>query len=366
MQPPLSLFNELAEWKSFSPGLSRVKRVLRKMGTPYFAFPHMVVGGTNGKGTVSTTVARAISGRVGLLLSPHVQDIRERITINGEWVCDDKWQHAHARITERVPGVDLSYFEWLLVLAVQIFYDEDVDYAVFEIGLGGRLDSVNTLNPDICVITNVSLDHMELLGDNQTAIALEKIEIARPNKVMVLPNDVYAIPQVQQRLQEIGCRTVVFEGVEGFHGNLAVVEKVFEELGLKGPVELAQLVCRKENLEGQIFLDGAHNEAAWHDLVAWIRRQVSGKLPVLCSLSIGRDPQQFMQILDPVAELFHVWQAGYEKELPIADWPDSVSPINEKDLKRLLKGPLLVSGSLYLAGLFKEWYAANKGQNRPV
>ncbi len=251
-------------------------------------------------------------------------------------------------------------------MAVQIFCDEKVDYAVFEIGLGGRLDAVNTLDPDVCVLTNVSLDHLEILGATRTAIALEKIEIARPGKPMVLPDDVYQIPEVQQRLKEIGCRAVIFESVMGFEGNAAVVQKVLAEMGVSEAVELAGLAGRREIFDGCIFLDGAHNEAAWLDLVTWIGSQIDGKIPVLCSLSRGRDPELFMRILEPIAEVFHVWQAGYEKELPFSDWPAHVNQVQEKDLKNLVKAPLLVSGSLYLIGQFKTWYKANNTTNRPT
>ncbi|CAM2067213.1 hypothetical protein SCOR_17680 [Sulfidibacter corallicola] len=355
-KPPLAIFERSREWASFRPTLNRVRAVLDALDEPHRKYPHILVGGTNGKGTTATNLAFNLPGRVGLFQSPHLVDIRERITIGGAWVSDTLWRRAEERVLEVVPDPELSYFEWLLVLAVEIFRMERVDWAVFEIGLGGRWDAANALDPCLSVITNVGLDHVAILGDTREAIASEKIEIARPDRPLVLPESVYRLDGVAQRLDEIGCVPRVLTGVNGYLGYRRLVDVSLDCLSItKSSQEWMSLPGRREVLvlEDKVYLDGAHNVDGWSSVLNWMRELGVGKIPILCNLSLGKNPREFMDIFDAIADSYHLWPIGFEKELPSQNWPEHVSRVDVAGVRGLLRRPVLVTGSLYLVGAFK-------------
>ena len=361
-QDPLPFFGSLGEWRSFEPGLDRVNKLLEKLGHPQTNYPHLVVGGTNGKGSVCAQLATMLPGKTGLFLSPHLLDIRERITLNGAWASDEKWHQAYDAVRRVEPNPQLSYFEWLLVVAVLIFEMEKVDFGVFEVGLGGRLDAVNSLNPLLSAITSVSLDHQQILGSSIESISLEKIEIARSNKAFVLPRSIFEIKSVARRLDEIGSRNILFDGSRGLFSNEIITSKILRELGVSwNPGLKTRLPGRQEfsDTKAGLFLDGAHNPSAWLETVNWIQENHQGKINILCSLSRGREPKQFLETMKPISQNIYLWPTQHEKELPHHQWPHGVTSIKPSELGRLLKNPLLVCGSLYLIGSVKRYLLIN-------
>jgi dihydrofolate synthase / folylpolyglutamate synthase len=163
-------------------GLDRMQRIMAAVGSPHRAYPSLVVGGTNGKGSVATVWARVLEAagfRVGLYTSPHLVDFAERIAIDGEpapaFLLDEVAAELRSPIVKRQP----SFFEATTALALTTFARADVDVAVLEVGLGGRLDAVNVVDPILTAVTNVGLEHQELLGPDHAAIAREKAGIFR-------------------------------------------------------------------------------------------------------------------------------------------------------------------------------------------
>ena len=155
-----------------------------------YHYPHILIGGTNGKGHVSALIANAayLSGyRTGLFTSPHLVDFCERIRVDGlilpkDLVASCGWQVLREFGGDADPeftGTTLTYFECCLVMALRLFKQENVNFGVFEVGLGGRLDATNALNPAISVITSIGLDHQNYLGDTPEQIAHEKAGIMR-------------------------------------------------------------------------------------------------------------------------------------------------------------------------------------------
>ncbi len=151
-------------------------------GAPHQSYLCVHVGGTNGKGSVSHTLAsilQAAGYKVGLCTSPHLIDFRERIRINGEKISEQyvvDYVESHREFFEEI---EPSFFEMFVALAFSYFADQGVDIAVIEVGLGGRLDSTNIIQPILSVVTNVSLDHTDLLGNTVEAIAREKAGIVK-------------------------------------------------------------------------------------------------------------------------------------------------------------------------------------------
>ena len=361
MKSPVPILDTLNEWQTFSPGLERVTTVLHALGDPHLSYHHILVGGTNGKGTVSYNLSLKLPGKRGLFLSPHLHDVRERITIAGRWIPDEVWCEAYCLILERAPNPKLSYFEWLLILAVVMFSMEEVDGAVFEIGLGGRWDAANALDPALSVLTNVSLDHMELLGDSIEKIALEKIEIARKGKPFFFPETLNDLASVRRRLTQIGCEPVPVAVGSGFSGNAVLVNAVLEYLGVTGCEALSLLPGRREVLREDpwLLLDGAHNQAGWSELADWLNALVGERINMLVGLSGKRAPSVLIDCLSPVAQTLFVWHFDTEKMIDADAWPTHIPVAAEKDFAALLREPLLVCGSLYMVGKFRSWLQEN-------
>lgn len=174
---------------AFKKDLSNIHALSAYLGNPEAKFKSIHIAGTNGKGSVShmlSSVFQEAGYKTGLYTSPHLKDFRERIRINGEMISEDSvitFIDAHKAFFEQH---HLSFFEMTVGLAFQYFSQEKVDIAVIETGLGGRLDSTNIIIPEVSVITNIGLDHVELLGDTLEKIAAEKAGIIKPNVPVVI------------------------------------------------------------------------------------------------------------------------------------------------------------------------------------
>jgi len=170
-------------------GLEGTLALLEALDHPERRFRAVHVAGTNGKGSVCALVERVLRAagvRTGLFTSPHLVDFRERIRVNGRWA-DETWlEHSLDAIAALPAGRDRTFFEVATALGFGWFAHERVEWAVVEVGLGGRLDTTNVLAPDVTVITSIGLDHTEILGDTLAAIAGEKAGILKPGVPAVL------------------------------------------------------------------------------------------------------------------------------------------------------------------------------------
>lgn len=171
--------------------LDRMVRCVEALGRPDRAFRTIHVTGTKGKGSVSRILAAllgATGARVGLYTSPHVEHLRERVSVDGMPVSERTFVAAFNELQPHLEGTgkELTYFELLTAAAFCAFRTEQVDWAVIEVGIGGRLDATNVILPEVCVITTVDYDHMDLLGDTLEQIAFEKAGIVKPNVPVVV------------------------------------------------------------------------------------------------------------------------------------------------------------------------------------
>ncbi|MDD4921656.1 MAG: bifunctional folylpolyglutamate synthase/dihydrofolate synthase [Bacteroidales bacterium] len=175
---------------AYKPGLHNIQRLDDWYHHPHGKYACIHVGGTNGKGSVSHLTASILqeSGyKVGLYTSPHLKDFRERIRVNGKPVPEERVTNfVQDYITNYSKEIEPSFFELTTELAFTWFAEEGIDIAVIEVGLGGRLDSTNIIRPDATVITNISFDHMALLGDTLEKIAYEKAGIIKKNVPVVI------------------------------------------------------------------------------------------------------------------------------------------------------------------------------------
>jgi len=195
---------------AYKDNLDNTIRLDEMFGYPHHHFKTIHVAGTNGKGSVSHILASVLHEagyKTGLYTSPHLKDFRERIRVNGEMISED----AVVRFTEQflaengIAKLEPSFFELTMSMAFDYFRASEVDVAVIEVGLGGRLDSTNVITPEVSVITNISFDHQALLGNTLAKIAAEKAGIIKKNVPVVIgessPETSFVFQQTAEKVQ---------------------------------------------------------------------------------------------------------------------------------------------------------------------
>ena len=198
MYNKLPMYQNIGD-SAYKKDLSNIILICEHLNNPQNNFKSIHIGGTNGKGSCShmlSSILQEANYKVGLYTSPHLVDFRERIKINGDMISKDsvlKFMHENFDFFE---SNNLSFFEMTVGLAFDYFSKNKVDIAIIEVGMGGRLDSTNIINPILSIITNISLDHTRFLGSNISDIAKEKAGIIKENTPVV-------IGQTQQEISPI-------------------------------------------------------------------------------------------------------------------------------------------------------------------
>ncbi len=221
---------ERADRSAGAPGADAIKRVdleperdlCARLGHPERAFRAVHVAGTKGKGTVSHLIARGLAAaglRAGLYASPHVERVSERVQVGGAELGDDDLARHLARALDAredalragSAGRDATWFDVFTAGAFAAFAAERVAWAVVEVGLGGRLDSTNVVDGEVCVVTNIDLEHTAILGSTRAAIAAEKAGILKPGCTAVTgvaPDDAEVAPVLARRAAQVGAELV--------------------------------------------------------------------------------------------------------------------------------------------------------------
>ncbi len=336
---------------AYKPGLDTAHRLDDAFGNPHRAFKSVHVAGTNGKGSVSHTVAAVLQAqgfKVGLYTSPHLADFRERIRVNGEKVSEEFVVEFVHRYQEMDLGLSPSFFELTTILAFNYFKKQGVDYAVIEVGLGGRLDTTNIIHPELCVITNISLDHTALLGHTEAEIAREKAGIIKSGVPVVIGKAQKEVREVfAQKAAEVGApivfaqdtpyeyqadeESVCFLDFHGFkpvhyrlsgefqveNGNTVLHAlpflRVSDEAILTGMSQVTELThimgrwMKLREANPEVVCDTGHNPGAWHYLGARLekisRRQ---RLFMVIGFANDKDIERIMEYLPREAEYFFV------------------------------------------------------------
>jgi dihydrofolate synthase/folylpolyglutamate synthase len=199
--------------------LSRIERLLERLGNPQFAAKTVHVAGTKGKGSTAamiTSILKQAGYRVGLYTSPHLLSYTERIRMDGEPISEDEWVRLTEVVKPEVEAVneegtygELTTFEIYTAMAFVCYRDMKADYQIMEVGLGGRLDATNVVKPLVCVMTSISYDHTEVLGNTLAKIAGEKAGIIKPGAVAVTsPQKPEAMEVLERVCQEKGVQLV--------------------------------------------------------------------------------------------------------------------------------------------------------------
>jgi len=327
-------------------GLDSV-RVVKKLAGINPDFLIITVGGTNGKGSVCSfleTIYSKAGYSVGCYTSPHLYKFNERIKINLEQVDDKTILESLAFIQEKKQSTDLTYFEITTLAAINIFIKKNIDIAILEVGLGGRLDAVNIFDPEISIITSVGIDHQDFLGESIEEIAYEKSGISRKNKYTVLNftnipkpmidnlcnkevslsiiNDDYSFSVDSQGYNFVSQDKIIsrlpmpFLKSEKQLNNLAGALQVIKLMENKVPVKLSSIMegIREARIKGRIEVlseqpfvvaDVAHNSDAAINLYNFISQsKQSGKLYAIFSILENKD---IMEVLRPFIGIVDEW-----------------------------------------------------------
>ncbi|MRI35007.1 bifunctional tetrahydrofolate synthase/dihydrofolate synthase [Endozoicomonas sp. OPT23] len=359
LQPPFDHLDGWLYWlentrpeHEMDLGLDRIKKAAEKLDLTKPAPFVFTVGGTNGKGsTVALLEAMLINAgyTVGVYTSPHLIRFNERVRVNGEDVADQDLADAFKKVNEGRGGDWLTYFEFAVLVAVDCFQKAKVDIAIMEVGLGGRLDGTNAIDPDVSVITTIGLDHQEWLGFSIEAIAREKAGIMRAGKPAVfgdaeVPNNIVreAVRQeaiLHRRGQEFNLNTDAtfwnWQGVsktgEQFEmsdlplpelliDNAATaiqavqfmpeppafdaIAKAVAETRLSGRCEIRQ-VTNSKGEEIELVLDVAHNPQAAGKLIEKLAQNpVSGKTRAVIAMYKDKDSSA---VIDQLEDLVSEW-----------------------------------------------------------
>jgi len=194
------------EYNPANYDLRRMDELLARLGNPHLKARVVHIAGTNGKGSVAAMMASVLTTSgytTGLYTSPHLNTLNERLRVNGELISDDELVALVERLKPEIELVDqkatygrLTTFEFLTALAFAHFKLKGADFQVLEVGLGGRLDATNVINPEVCIITSISFDHTDALGDTLAEVAAEKAGIIKPGSIVVTSSQLDEVAQV--------------------------------------------------------------------------------------------------------------------------------------------------------------------------
>lgn len=335
---------------AYKPGLDTSIALDNLFGNPHQKYPTIHIAGTNGKGSTAHTLAAVLQSagyKVGLYTSPHLFDFRERIRVNGEKISHEevvsfveRWLEYHNK--NEYKDLTPSFFELTSTMAFEYFAKEKVDVAVIETGLGGRLDSTNIITPVLSVITNISLDHISLLGDTYEKIAYEKAGIIKPGVPVVIGEWQDEIEHVfEEKGRECGSEVMYASPVVGKAGedgihysathfgefigeltgeyqikNTATVLtalQVLSKAGFKITTEavkkgfgnvtgLTHLMGRWMTIaeRPKTVIDTGHNEGGWKYITDQLSRRTEGTVHLIIGFAADKDISAVLRLIAEV------------------------------------------------------------------
>ena len=397
--------------------LSYIRRILKQLNNPQDSVKTIHVTGTNGKGSTSyylSNLLQKAGQKTGLFVSPYIYEFNERIQLNGKNISNNDLIKTASEIETAIeilkkddPNFSLVTFEYEVALAFQFFAQENCDYAVIEVGIGGEHDKTNVIIPEVSVITTIGLDHEKIIGPTLKDIAEEKSGVIKSNKPVVLGN-------VPQNVLEILLNKAQSENSKSFllgrDFQIKIMPDVIEYQDSKNlynfalrplveaydigvavqAIQLLQLDLDRKNIEEainetripgrydviqtspEIIVDGAHNLQAMENLLNLVRKKKKGQIYVLLGMMKDKD-------LGPVTKLFKdekvtLTRIDYPRAARLEDFPKEAQKEFEykenfeeayTSLKNKLQADdmLLVTGSFYLVGAVLNYCKRGKDES---
>lgn len=351
---------------AYKPGLQVSHALDKHLGFPHRQFKSIQIAGTNGKGSCSHTLAAILQAnglKVGLYTSPHLVDFRERIRINGECIPEQYVINFVANERSFFEPLHPSFFELTTAMAFKYFADQKVDIAVVEVGLGGRLDCTNIITPILSIITNISKDHTQLLGNTLAEIASEKAGIIKPGIPTIIGEDTNATRLVfDAKAKEMGAPIIhaqeekyveiekafpttesvkyqtkhwgeIVGDLTGYYQtyNMNTILNAVNILAEKGIItnrnniaKGIQNVCQMTGLMGRwqkmrnrplVICDTGHNVRGWQCLVPQITAQHCKQLRIVFGMVDDKDVETVMKML-PSYAIYYWTQATTKRAIP--------------------------------------------------
>ena len=380
---------------AYKEGLENTWALDEHFGHPHRSFRSIHIAGTNGKGSCSHTLAAILQEagyKVGLYTSPHLIDFRERIRVNGQPVPEAYVIRFVEEERAFFEPLHPSFFELTTAMAFRYFAEEKVDVAVVEVGLGGRLDCTNIIRPDLCIITNISLDHVQFLGDTLEKIAGEKAGIIKPGIPVVIGETTPETrPVFQKKAEEVGAPIhFAEEEVKEVHpdweyelkglyqeknrrtlwaalpllqeGGYQISESDIQA-GFAHVVELTGLMGRWQKLQEHptVVCDTGHNVGGIQYIAEQLRRQVFRQLHIVIGMVNDKDVRGVLALL-PREATYYFTQASVKRALPAGQlarlaaeaglqgtcYPDVPSAVRAAQKESLPEDLIFVGGSSFI------------------
>lgn len=380
---------------AYKEGLENTWALDEHFGHPHRSFRSIHIAGTNGKGSCSHTLAAILQEagyKVGLYTSPHLIDFRERIRVNGQPVPEAYVIRFVEEERAFFEPLHPSFFELTTAMAFRYFAEEKVDVAVVEVGLGGRLDCTNIIRPDLCIITNISLDHVQFLGDTLEKIAGEKAGIIKPGIPVVIGETTPETrPVFQKKAEEVGAPIhFAEEEVKEVHPDweyelkglyqeknrrtLWAALPLLQEGGYQisesdiqaafaHVVELTGLMGRWQKLQEHptVVCDTGHNVGGIQYIAEQLRRQVFRRLHIIIGMVNDKDVRGVLALL-PREATYYFTQASVKRALPAGQlarlaaeaglqgtcYPDVPSAVRAAQKESLPEDFIFVGGSSFI------------------
>lgn len=380
---------------AYKEGLENTWALDEHFGHPHRSFRSIHIAGTNGKGSCSHTLAAILQEagyKVGLYTSPHLIDFRERIRVNGQPVPEAYVIRFVEEERAFFEPLHPSFFELTTAMAFRYFAEEKVDVAVVEVGLGGRLDCTNIIRPDLCIITNISLDHVQFLGDTLEKIAGEKAGIIKPGIPVVIGETTSETrPVFQKKAEEVGAPIhFAEEEVKEVHpdweyelkglyqeknrrtlwaalpllqeGGYQISESDIQA-GFAHVVELTGLMGRWQKLQEHptVVCDTGHNVGGIQYIAEQLRWQVFRRLHIVIGMVNDKDVRGVLALL-PREATYYFTQASVKRALPAGQlarlaaeaglqgtcYPDVPSAVRAAQKESLPEDFIFVGGSSFI------------------
>ena len=371
---------------AYNPGLSNINKFIKELSLSKNELKFIHVGGTNGKGSTCSFISSILKEsnyKVGTFTSPHFFDFRERIRIN-----DNKIQKSYITsfIKENkilIEDLGLSFFELSFGLCLSYFVENKVDYAIIEVGLGGRLDATNIINPLVSVITNISFDHNEILGDSLEKIASEKAGIIKENSKLIVgerneKTDQVFINKAKEMSSKIIfvpdiCQDIVYSEIDYLNKNIHTSIETCKLLNLENlNNETIRRGIKNITLNNSLFgrwslvsnnprviFDSAHNEAGFISVSNELSKISYNKIYILLSFVKGKKIKNFIRHL-PKKSNFYFTTLKIERSMGIKEIKSNLGEIinfdeDPRSAYRKIKTEaskddlILVTGSNYIA-----------------
>lgn len=319
---------------------------------PHNKFRSIHVAGSNGKGSVTTKIAAALQScgyRTGLYTSPHISSFRERIKINGIMILEEdviKWLTKIYKVMDDL-NIPATFFEVTTLLCFAYFAEQNVDFAVVETGIGGRLDATNIISPELSIITSISLEHTDILGSDIATIAKEKAGIIKPfTPVIIGPNvPENVILPIASNLNS-PC-TIVKGNFKDYHAeNNAIARAALQTLnvteaniaiGLKTTPPCRSEIVEKVNSTGikkQFILDVAHNPDGFQNLLKFLElKYPQNPLTFVVGLSSNKDIKECLKVIKNRALYFYLVESDGERATPKSELKQCLIDIGTSENK---------------------------------